>query len=215
MPPMLNPRHSVGKQTLVFAGISVLITAAAVMALHYESTPPVSGVGDPELAVAPQFGSITEASPAAFKISFSNQPQVLPDIRFADGGGHDLSLADFRGRPIVFNLWATWCTPCRQEMPTFERLQTLIGKSVLLVLPLSIDPQGTAVVAKFYQEVGLKDLGTYLDRSGKAASAVGVPGLPATLIIDREGREIGRKIGPADWFDPAIVAALRERLRLP
>lgn len=152
--------------------------------------------------------------PSAPEITFLEQQRLLPNLQLSDGEGHNLSLADFRGRPVVLNLWATWCVPCRTEMPTFDHLQALVGASALLVVPLSIDSQGAAAVRKFYEAAGVKGLGIYLDRSGQAAHVLDIPGVPTTLIIDRDGREIGRKIGPADWFAPEIVGALREHLGL-
>ena len=156
------------------------------------------------------------SSPAAdgdpFRLSFWPAPRAVPNLNFADGDGRALALADFRGRPVVLNIWATWCVPCRREMPTLERLQANFDKSVLLVLPLSIDRPGAAAVRRFYERLGLKALGVYVDPSGKAADEIDAPGIPTTLLLDREGREIGRKIGPADWDSPAMITLLRERL---
>src|SRR5262249_20603324 len=152
------------------------------------------------------------AGPNAFSFSFPDQPRDLPTLRFMDADGRDLSLAEFRGRPIVFNIWATLCTPCRQEMPSLDRLQAALGKSQLLVLPLSIDSQGASAVKVFYQELGLKNLDIYLDRSEQASRELATVGIPTTLLIDRDGREVGRKIGAADWDSPDVIDLIRRHL---
>lgn len=160
----------------------------------------------------PANGSRSEAQ--SFEFSFFDQPRPLPELRFVSGDGRALSLADFRGRPILLNVWATWCVPCRKEMPSLDRLQAKLGTSQLIVLPLSIDLQGLPVVRKFYAELGLTSLGTYLDQSGAAAAKVNAVGVPTTLLIDREGQEIGRKIGPAEWDSPETIALLRAHFGL-
>jgi thiol-disulfide isomerase/thioredoxin len=144
--------------------------------------------------------------------SILDQPRVLPAFRFTDEDSHYLSLADFRGRPVLLNIWATWCTPCRQEMPSLDRLQSAIGKSQLLVLPVSIDSQGAAAVKQFYQEFGLKALGVYLDPSGQGSRDLNTVGIPTTLLVDRDGREIGRKIGAADWDSPEMIVFFRKAI---
>lgn len=144
-----------------------------------------------------------------------DKPRVLPELRFIDGENHDLSLNDFRGRFVLLNVWATWCTPCRKEMPSLDRLQAAFDTSQLLVLPLSIDRQGIPVVAQFYQELGLKKLGLYIDPSAKVARDLNVIGVPETLLVDRDGREIARKMGAVEWDSPAMVALVHEYLGLP
>lgn len=146
--------------------------------------------------------------------AFFDQPRPLPELRFVGGDDRALTLADFRGRPVLLNVWATWCVPCRKEMPSLDRLQAKLGPSQLLVLPLSIDLQGLPIVRKFYDELGLASLGTYLDQSGAAAAKVNAVGVPTTLLIDREGREIGRKIGPAEWDSAETIALLHEHFGL-
>jgi len=146
---------------------------------------------------------------------FQDSPVDLPDMKFVDGAGRALSLRDFRGRPILLNIWATWCVPCRKEMPALDRLQAKFDPSRFLVLPLSVDNRGIPAVKKFYQELGLTSLGIYADQSGAALGIVGAPGLPTTLLLNEQGQEIGRKIGPADWDTAASIALLGGHMRLP
>jgi thiol-disulfide isomerase/thioredoxin len=186
-----------------------------VVALDRYGTAFMAKPVNPQPVAAAQAPTDTEsASSDAFKFSFLDQPRTLPELRFVDGEGRALSPGDFRGRPIVLNIWATWCVPCRKEMPSLDRLQAAIDKSQLLVLPLSIDRQGPPVVKQFYDELGLTQLGIYVDQSGNASSALNTVGVPTTLLIDREGREIGRKIGPAEWDSPEMIALIREHLEL-
>jgi thiol-disulfide isomerase/thioredoxin len=139
-------------------------------------------------------------------------PKPVPELRFEDGSGRALRLADFRGKVVLLNIWATWCGPCRREMPTLDRLQAEVGGPAFEVVALSIDRGGIEVVRKFYAEVGLQHLAMYVDSSGKSTRELGVVGLPTTLLADRDGREVGRLVGPAEWDAPAMIAFLRSRL---
>lgn len=139
-------------------------------------------------------------------------PQPVPELSFVSGEGEKLSLADFRGRTILLSIWATWCLPCRREMPALDRLQAELGGRGFEVVPLSIDRDGVPKVRAFYQEIGLKSLGIYIDASGKAPYRVGALGIPTTLLIDPEGREAGRLAGEADWDGPEFVTIIQQRL---
>jgi thiol-disulfide isomerase/thioredoxin len=130
-------------------------------------------------------------------------------LDFKDGDGQVRSLADFNGKVVVLNLWATWCVPCRKEMPALDRLQASLGGPDFAVVPLSIDRSGRETVAKFYSDIGVRELPIYTDTSGEALHAVGAVGLPTTLVLDRAGEEIARIIGPAEWDAPKVVEFLK------
>ena len=136
-------------------------------------------------------------------------PKSIADIRFEDENGKGLALSDFRGKIVLLNIWATWCGPCRREMPSLDRLQAQLGGTDFQVVPLSIDRAGVAVVRKFYTEVELKVLPIYIDTAGSATRTLATVGVPATLLIDREGRELGRLVGPAEWDEAPMVEFLR------
>ncbi|MBI3434518.1 MAG: TlpA family protein disulfide reductase [Proteobacteria bacterium] len=136
-------------------------------------------------------------------------PKPVNAVTFTDGQGRPLTLEDFRGKVVLVNIWATWCGPCRHEMPSLDRLQASLGGAAFGVVALSIDRSGIEVVRKFYAENGIRNLALYVDSSGRAARELGAVGVPATLLIDREGRELGRMVGPAEWDDPAMLAFLR------
>jgi len=136
-------------------------------------------------------------------------PKPLPDVQFEDGQGHRGNLSDFRGKIVLLTIWATWCAPCRREMPTLDRLQATLGGPDFQVTPLSIDRGGADVVRKFFAQIGIKHLAIRLDSSGEVLQSLAVVGLPTTVLIDPKGREIGRLIGPADWDTPQMIADLK------
>lgn len=139
-------------------------------------------------------------------------PRPLAELNFGDGQGRPTSLAAFRGRTVLLNVWATWCTPCREEMPTLDRLQAALGGPGFEVVALSIDKGGLPVVQAFYRSLDIRHLKPYLDADGEATAGLVATGIPLTLLIDTQGREIGRKLGPAAWDDEAMVAQLRSHV---
>lgn len=145
----------------------------------------------------------------------STKPKPLPELQFRDGTGSARSLADFRGKVILLNVWATWCTPCREEMPALDRLQAMLGGPKFEVVALSIDQQGAQAVRKFYEDVGVKALQLYVDPSAQAGFKLATVGLPTTVMIDRAGREVGRRVGPAEWDAPKVVEELRALIEAP
>ena len=102
-----------------------------------------------------------------------DKPRQMLSPPFVDGKGRDLTLADFRGRVVLLNIWATWCVPCREEMPTLDRLQARLGGETFHVLPLSIDRAGLDPVRRFYEEIGIRQLGLYLAEDPRAMLALG------------------------------------------
>lgn len=163
-------------------------------------------------------GTLLALAPPSFagetsqKFAIYETPKSLPEIRFEDGDGQPGTLTDFRGKVVLLNIWATWCIPCRKEMPTLDRLQAELGGPDFEVVALSIDRAGPGVVRKFFGEIGIEHLALYIDASGKAMFTLGVVGLPTTLLIDHEGREVGRLIGPAEWDSPEMTAFIRARI---
>lgn len=137
------------------------------------------------------------------------QARELDAVAFKDGEGRSRNLADFAGRFVLLNIWATWCGPCREEMPTLDDLQARLGGKDFEVVALSIDRAGPALVRKFLAELNLTNLLLYIDETGAAARAVGAIGLPTTFLIDRRGRELGRLVGPAEWNAPEVVAYIK------
>lgn len=142
-------------------------------------------------------------------MSLWTPPKPIPAVQFSDGDGRVLGLDGFRGKIVLLNVWATWCLPCRKEMPTLDRLNRELGGSAFQVVPLSIDRAGVEAVRRFYAEIGITNLGLYVDSSAGATRALDVSGLPTTLLIDRNGQELGRLVGPAEWHGPEMIALMK------
>lgn len=186
-------------RVFVFAGGLALLIAlvAGIQVALVSSRSPVPTV------------PIGTSSEAPAELVLLEAPNTIPELSFVDRQGQSVSLADFRGKVVLLNIWATWCLPCRKEMPTLERLQERLGGKEFEVVVLSIDRGGAAAVESFYQEIGIRRLGIYVDTSGKVSRDLNIIGLPTTLLIDREGQERARLIGPAEWDSEKIVTAIK------
>jgi len=142
----------------------------------------------------------------AISIMVPTDPPTPPaDAKIFDADGSAHRLTDFAGKGLIVNMWATWCVPCVAEMPALQDLARKIAAQGILVLPLSSDRGGAEVVRKFYRAHGIEALPIWLDPKGEAAQAWGARGLPTTLIIDRQGREVGRLEGAVDWAADATL----------
>jgi thiol-disulfide isomerase/thioredoxin len=143
-------------------------------------------------------------------IPLHEAPRPVPEIAFTDERGAPMTLAAYRGQVVVLNLWATWCVPCREEMPTLDRLQEHLGGDRFAVVALSIDRARVEVVRKFFDEIGIRHLPILIDTSGRAARDLNALGLPTTLLIDAAGRELGRRPGAAEWDTPEMIAFFQQ-----
>ena len=150
------------------------------------------------------------AKPAFARPPFilEGDPVTLLSPPFEDGAERNLMLSDFAGQVVLLNIWATWCPPCREEMPALDALQRKLGGPDFAVVPISIDQDGIDVARTFYQEIGIRDLGLYWGEDVRVQLAFAAFGLPTTLLIDRKGRELARVFGPARWDKPAAVAQI-------
>lgn len=139
-------------------------------------------------------------------VPLHDTPLPLAAISFADEHGNSLTLDRWRGKVVLLNVWATWCAPCRHEMPTLDRLQAMLGSERFEVMALSIDRAGVGVVRRSFDEIGIRHLGIFIDETMKVSRDLKIFGLPATLLIGPDGRELGRLIGPAEWDTAEMVA---------
>ena len=126
-------------------------------------------------------------------------PRLAPDALFTDATGKVLGLSRFRGKVVLLNFWATWCAPCKREMPDLDRLQKALGGPHFEVVALSLDRAGLKVVRPFFEEIGLKNLDVYLDRRGEVQRAFNVTRFPTSVLVDGRGYTVGRIEGPAEW----------------
>jgi thiol-disulfide isomerase/thioredoxin len=159
------------------------------------------------LMVAAEPAAIAQQSPKNFIMD--DAPRPLAVLRFDDARGQERSLADFRGKVVLLNIWATWCVPCRKEVPMLDHLEALLGGFRFTVVTISVDRLGIEAVGKFFEEVGVQRLEAYVDNSGNALQTLRAFGLPTSLVIDRDGRELGRITGPAEWDSAETIEFLR------
>ena len=155
------------------------------------------------VVLAMSFAALAEGLPKNFVLH--DPPKPVAEIAFDDAQGRTRSLADFKGRVVLVNIWATWCVSCRLEMSELDQLQAALGGAEFEIVPLSIDRSGIETVAKFYAANGISHLAKYIDTSGKALRELDAVGLPTTLIINRVGLEIGRIVGPVAWNAPEVT----------
>jgi len=136
-------------------------------------------------------------------------PEPGAAVRFEDDQGQPRSLADFRGKVVLLNVWATWCAPCLKEIPALDHLAAALNGADFAVVAVSIDRKGIDAVRKVFAELGVRKLPIYIDSSGQALRTVRAIGLPTSLFLDREGREFGRAVGPAEWDGAATIEFIR------
>ena len=145
----------------------------------------------------------------------TGEAKPLPPLAFETMDGQPASLDSLRGRVVVLNLWATWCAPCREEMPSLDRLQARFADQPVSVVALSVDRAGPERVQAFLDEIGVRHLQVYRDPKAAATRSLKVPGLPSTFLIDRTGNEVGRVLGIATWDGPEAVEAVQRLLAEP
>ena len=133
-------------------------------------------------------------------------PVAVSGLSFFEDGEKRRTIADYRGSGVVMNFWATWCAPCVREMPSLDRLQAKVPG--IRVLALSVDRGGARVIETFYRKHGIANLDVLADRGAKLMRKLGVRGLPTTLLIDADGNEVGRVVGPAEWDSGPLRALI-------
>ena len=142
-------------------------------------------------------------------LALAEEPAAVPETPFQGDDGAAMTLQDLRGEVAVVNFWATWCAPCREEMPTLAALQEELGPEGVRVATIAVGRNDPAGMERFLADAGAGNLPLWRDETQALARDMGVLGLPVTVILDREGREVGRLVGDADWASDSAVALLR------
>ncbi len=176
---------------------SVLAGGIAAVALPLLAGRAIAGV-KPDMA---------KGSMERFKLAA--QPKALPDLEIQNADDKPMKLSDFKGKVVLLNFWATWCTPCVKEMPSLDRLQAAFPKDKFLIVPLSIDGPTKPKVAPFYKDQKLANLGIFFDKGRKTMQGLDVTLLPTSILVDAKGRELGRIEGDADWDMPESIALMK------
>ncbi len=211
MKRMNKPEKSIGGSGLsavdlvFYAGLGLLAASAGVLAALLM---PGQGVRSFDPVAAEREAAAQTQSLGKFVQTA--EPQSLPDLAFVSADGKAHRLSEWRGKVVLLNLWATWCAPCKVEMPSLDRLQAKLGGDAFTVLALSVDRGGLEKPAAFFAGNAITHLALYNDSESEATAALRASGLPVSAVLDKEGREIARLIGPADWDSPATAAKIEE-----
>ncbi len=142
------------------------------------------------------------------KLAVHNAPMEGTDVAFTSEDGSEMTLAAYEGQYVVLNFWATWCAPCRKEMPQLSALQAAMGGPDMQVVTIATGRNPRPAMERFFMEIGVDNLPLHTDARQSMARSLGVLGLPVTLILDREGNEIARLQGDADWSSESAMAIL-------
>ncbi len=199
-PPALR---KIGRLRLVSAAaaIGILIVLAGVYGIEHFRSNPADAACRPAVDIAKRIAPLVHGEVAALAVA--QTPFRVPDLTFKDSTGAEKTLADWRGRTVLLNLWATWCVPCRREMPALDALQAKLGGPDFQVVAVNIDTRNPQKPLAFLKEVGATHLSYYSDQSAHVfedlKEAGKAFGMPTTVIVDRNGCEIGTMAGPAEW----------------
>jgi len=179
-----------------------MIAAAVYTAFALVANP---GFADVEAAQALRIGDMK-------KLNFHSEAKVLSNTGFVSFTGKEMSLDEYQGKLVVLNFWATWCAPCRKEMPMLSDLQTELGGDAFEVVTIATGRNPPPAMQAFFEEIGVDNLPLHRDPKQALARTMGIFGLPITVILDTEGREIARLRGDADWSSDSAKALLRALL---
>ena len=169
----------------------------------------------PAVELARQIAPLAHGEVAA--LTMATAPLRLPDLAFDDAGGQPKKLSDWRGRMVLVNLWATWCVPCRKEMPALDELQAKLGGAEFEVVAINIDTRDLEKPKNFLKEAKLTRLGYFSDQKAKVfqdLKAVGrALGMPTSVLVDRQGCEIATIAGPAEWASDDAVKLIKAAMK--
>jgi thiol-disulfide isomerase/thioredoxin len=197
--------HSKIRRLLVAAvaccAIAIVAVLAGVYGIGRLRSNPAAAACAPAVETANRIAPLARGEVAALAVA--RTPFLVPDLSFKDDTGREHSLNDWRGRTVLLNLWATWCVPCRKEMPALDTLQADLGGAKFDVVAVNIDTRDPRKPLTFLKDIGVTHLAYYSDPSAKVFQDLKIAGkafgMPTTLLVDRSGCEIGEMAGPAEW----------------
>lgn len=213
-----EPYYKVRRRRLVAATAWALCGTLAVLAGVYGIGRLRGNPGDaacqPAVQTAARLAPLVHGEVAA--LSLAHTGFLVPDLAFKDAVGHDRTLKDWRGRTVLLNLWATWCLPCRKEMPALDALEGALGGARFEVVAVNIDTRDSVKPHAWLEEVGVNRLAYYADASAKVFQDLKLIGrafgLPTTMLVDPAGCEIGTAAGPAEWASEDGLKLVRAAL---
>lgn len=211
--PGANPSRRLG---LIVAAVAAL--ALIGVAGVYGIGTLTRNAGDP--ACQPSFDLARKIAPFAkgevAAVTPAARPLLVPDLAFQDASGAARQLSQWRGRTILLNLWATWCVPCRKEMPALDELQAKLGANDFEVVAINIDTRDLEKPKSWLKEAGIKTLGYFSDEKAKVFQDLKLAGkafgMPTSMLIDKQGCEIGTIAGPAEWASDDALKLIRAAL---
>jgi len=199
----------------LMAAVAVAVLGLAVYVIATSGRNGAQAACGPALATAQRLAPLARGEVAA--VSVASEPLRLPALTFKDAGGATKTLADWKGRMVLLNLWATWCVPCRKEMPALATLEAKLGGPRFEVVAVNIDTRDPDKPKAWLKDAGVTGLAYYADASGKVfqeLKSVGrAVGMPTSLLIDGDGCEIAYLAGPAEWASDDALALVRTALR--
>ena len=196
-------------------GLSAILALAVAGGLVYALATPKpqgdAGTCKADAALAARLDELARGEVAAVQVE--KRPKPMPALSFKDVDGKTVTMADFAGRTVLVNLWATWCVPCRKEMPALDQLQTKLGGDDFQVVAVNIDTRNLDKPKAWLTENGIHKLGYYADPEAKVFQALKEAGkafgMPTTVVVDRNGCMVANLAGPAEWASDDAVAFLK------
>jgi len=213
------PRHALGRlrPMSVAAAIGVVVVLAGVYGIEHLRSNPAAAACAPAVTAAGRIAPLAHGEVAALTVA--RTPFLVPDLAFVDADGRARTLKEWRGRTVLLNLWATWCVPCRREMPALDALESKLGGPNFEVVAVNIDTRNPQRPRAFLKAVGVTHLAYYSDQNAKVFQQLKLAGkafgMPTTLIVDRSGCELGEMAGPAAWASPEGVKLVSAAMTSP
>jgi thiol-disulfide isomerase/thioredoxin len=209
----------IGRLRLVSAAaaLAILIALAGIYGIAHRPSNPADAACAGAVNTGKRIAPLVRGEVAALAVA--QTPFRVPDLAFKDAQGRDLKLADWRGRTVLLNLWATWCVPCRREMPALDALRALLGGNDFEVVAVNIDTRDPQKPLTFLKDVAITHLAYYSDPSARVFEELKTNGkafgMPTTVLVDPSGCEIGTMAGPAEWASDDGVRLVGAILRKP